>query len=35
MDKLRALHYLAAAAAEKSFSGAARALDVSVPAVPR
>ncbi len=35
MDKLRALHYLAAAAAEKSFSGAARALDVSVPAVAK
>ena len=35
MDKLRALHYLAAAAAEKSFSGAARVLDVSVPAVAK
>ena len=35
MDKLRALHYLAAAAAEKSFSGAARALEVSVPAVAK
>lgn len=35
MDKLRALHYLAVAADEKSFSGAARALDVSVPAVAK
>ena len=35
MDKLRALHYLAAAASEKSFSGAARALDVSAPAVAK
>ena len=35
MDKLRALHYLAVAAAEKSFSGAARALGVSVPAVAK
>jgi LysR family transcriptional regulator for bpeEF and oprC len=35
MDKLRALQYLAAAAAEKSFSGAARTLDVSVPAVAK
>src|SRR5204863_3187594 len=33
MDKLRALQYLAAAAAEGSFSAAARSLEVSVPAV--
>lgn len=35
MDKLRALQYLTASAAAGSFSGAARALDVSVPAVAR
>lgn len=35
MDKILALNYLAAAAAEKSFSGAARARGVSVPAVAR
>jgi LysR family transcriptional regulator, regulator for bpeEF and oprC len=35
MDKLRALEYFATAARERSFSGAARALDVSVPAVAR
>lgn len=35
MDKLRALHYLAAAAEEGSFSGAARRLEVSVPAVAK
>jgi DNA-binding transcriptional LysR family regulator len=33
MDKLRALQYFVAAAEEGSFSGAARRLDVSVPAV--
>ena len=35
MDKLRALQYFTAAAAEKSFSGAARALNISVPAVAK
>ena len=35
MDKLRSLHYLAAAADEGSFSGAARRLGVSVPAVAK
>jgi LysR family transcriptional regulator for bpeEF and oprC len=35
MDKLRALQYFVAAARERSFSGAARNLDVSVPAVAR
>ena len=35
MDKLRALQYLLAAAAERSFSGAARMLEVSVPAVAK
>ena len=35
MDKIRALNYLASAAAEKSFSGAARAQGVSVPAIAR
>lgn len=35
MDKLRALQYLTAAAAHRSFSGAARALDVSAPAVSK
>lgn len=35
MDKLRALQYFVAAAKERSFSGAARTLDVSVPAVAR
>jgi len=35
MDKLRALQYFTAAAREGSFSGAARSLDVSVPAVAR
>src|SRR5256886_14554367 len=35
MDKLRALHYLRSAAAERSFSGAARVLEVSVPAVAK
>ncbi len=35
MDKLRALHYLRSAAAERSFSGAARVLGVSVPAVAK
>ena len=33
MDKLRALQYFIAAAEEGSFSGAARRLEVSVPAV--
>lgn len=33
MDKLRALHYFVAAAEHRSFSGAARHHDVSVPAV--
>ena len=35
MDKLRALQYFVAAAQERSFSGAARQLDISVPAVAR
>lgn len=35
MDKIRALDYFAAAAAQKSFSGAARVRGVSVPAVAR
>ena len=35
MDKLRALEYFVAAAHEKSFSGAARQLGVSVPAVAK
>lgn len=35
MDKLRALQYFVAAARERSFSGAARSHDVSVPAVAR
>ncbi len=35
MDKLRALRYFVAAAHARSFSGAARGLDVSVPAVAR
>jgi DNA-binding transcriptional LysR family regulator len=35
MDKLRALHYLRSSAAERSFSGAARVLGVSVPAVAK
>jgi DNA-binding transcriptional LysR family regulator len=35
MDKLRALHYFAAAAEEGSFSAAARRFDVSVPAVTK
>ncbi|ARP82893.1 hypothetical protein CAL12_20130 [Bordetella genomosp. 8] len=35
MDKLRALEYFIAAANERSFTGAARLLDVSVPAVAR
>ncbi|TMG79319.1 MAG: LysR family transcriptional regulator, partial [Betaproteobacteria bacterium] len=35
MDKLRALHYLKSAAAERSFSGAGRVLGVSVPAVAK
>ena len=35
MDKLRALQYFAAAAAEKSLSGAARRWDVSTPAVAK
>lgn len=35
MDKLRALQYFAAAAEARSFSGAARNLDVSVPAIAR
>ena len=35
MDKLRALQYFVAAAREGSFSGAARRLDVSVPAIAR
>lgn len=35
MDKLRALQYFVAAAHTRSFSGAARELDVSVPAVAR
>ncbi|MCA2997031.1 MAG: LysR family transcriptional regulator [Rhodocyclaceae bacterium] len=35
MDKLRALQYFVAAAEEKSFSGAARRLEVSVPAISK
>jgi DNA-binding transcriptional LysR family regulator len=35
MDKLRSLHYFTAAAEEGSFSGAARRLEVSVPAVAK
>lgn len=35
MDKLRALQYFVACAQERSFSGAARRLDVSIPAVAR
>jgi DNA-binding transcriptional LysR family regulator len=35
MDKLRALQYFVAAAQERSFSGAARRMDVSIPAVAR
>jgi len=35
MDKLRALQYFVTAAQERSFSGAARQLDISVPAVAR
>lgn len=35
MDKLRALHYFIAAAEEGSFSGAARRLEVSVPAIAK
>ena len=35
MDKVRALQYLAAAAAEKSFAGAARVQGVTVPAIAR
>ncbi len=35
MDKFRALQYFIAAAQERSFSGAARRLDVSVPAIAR
>ena len=35
MDKLRALQYFIAAAQERSFSGAARRMDVSIPAVAR
>jgi LysR family transcriptional regulator, regulator for bpeEF and oprC len=35
MDKLRSLHYFVAAAEERSLSGAARRLDVSVPAVSK
>lgn len=35
MDKLRALQYFVAASQERSFSGAARRLDVSVPAIAR
>lgn len=35
MDKIRALNYLAAAAAEQSFSGAARVLGVTVPSIAR
>src|SRR6185295_16647559 len=35
MDKLRALQYFIAAAEERSLSGAARRLDVSVPAVSK
>ena len=35
MDRLRALQYFLAAAEERSFSGAARQLDVTVPAIAR
>lgn len=35
MDKFRALQYFVAAAAERSFTGAARRLDISVPAVAK
>jgi len=35
MDKLRALQYFVAAADARSFSGAARSLDVSVPAIAK
>ena len=35
MDKVRALQYLASAAAERSFSGAARVEGVTVPAIAR
>lgn len=35
MDKLRALQYFVAASQERSFSGAARRMDVSIPAVAR
>jgi DNA-binding transcriptional LysR family regulator len=35
MDKLRALEYFVAAASEHSFSGAARRMEVSVPAVAK
>src|SRR4051812_37126274 len=35
MDKLRALQYFVAAAEERSLSGAARRLDISVPAVSK
>ena len=35
LDKLRALEYFVAAAGERSFSGAARRLDVTTPAVSR
>lgn len=35
MDKLRALHYFIAAARERSFTGAARRVDVSVPAISK
>jgi LysR family transcriptional regulator for bpeEF and oprC len=35
MDKLRALQYFVAAAEERSFSGAARRLEVSVPAIAK
>src|SRR5689334_24765650 len=35
MDKLRALRYFIAAAEERSFSGAARQLEVSIPAVSK
>ena len=35
MDKLRALQYFIAAAEDRSLSGAARRLDVSVPAVSK
>jgi LysR family transcriptional regulator for bpeEF and oprC len=35
MDKLRALQYFVASAEERSFSGAARLLDVSVPSITK